>query len=267
VTSTARKATAAADVEVAADPDQELKDHIAEHEAEFAGKPEHGTILYNWGAYPFYGLLGTTILSKEMFILDDNFPAVLMFGSVFLFFTWMGGPALGKHYKDTILAEEQKKHDDFDLIFALMDRTTDQMKAFNKQPAVLKEYLEEYKASVTEVAEADVRRLQLEAYQATMTQLQTIATQKAAEGAAQANIADDVMMAFLGQAFNDAKLIDATVEEAIDGISGTSKPVADGEAGSIVEGIFQEYISSGQFDYERIQAMENAKAAAAEQKS
>jgi hypothetical protein len=262
VSSTARKATAAAEVDVSVDPDQELKDHIAEHAAEFADKPAHGTILYNWGAYPFYGLLGTTILSKELFILDDNFPAVLLFGATFLTFTWLGGPVMGKVYKEGRLAEEQQKHDDFELIFALMDRTTDQIKAFNKQPVVLQEFLTEYKESVTGVAEAEVRKLQFEAYQATLTQLNTLASAKAAEGAAQANLADEVLVQYLSQAFTDAKIVDATVEEAIDAISGTAKTPADGEPASIVHGIFQEYVASGQFDFERIIAQKEAAAAA-----
>jgi hypothetical protein len=262
--SSTRKAAAAVEVAVEDDADKELAAHIAEHQAEFAGKPAHGTVLYNWGMYPFYGLLGTTVLSKELFILDDNFPAVLMFGSVFLFFTWVGGPAINGAINAQILEAEQKKHDDFELIFALMDRTTDQIKAFNKQPAMLKEYLAEYKATVTELSEAEVRKLQLDAYNNTVSQLQAIASQKAAEGAAQANVADDVLTEFMSQAFSDAKIVDASIEEAIDNLSATTATDPTGEPDSIVSGIFTEYIQSGQFDVERIARLEQIKAEEAE---
>jgi len=259
--SSIRHAAAAAPTAAEEAEDKELAEHLAAHHAEFADKPQHGTVLYAYGAYPFYGLLGTTILSKELFILDDNFPAVIGFGSVFLFFTWVLGPAMGKLYKSEQLAEEEDKHHTFDLIFALMDRTTNQIQAFSKQPAALNQFLAEYQQTVTEVAHAEVRALQVAAYNETLAKLQTIANQKAAEGAASVNIAEEVLTQHLFAAFQDAKLVDKSVEEAIDNLGAPKPDKADGDdtPDSIVAGIFQEYTESGQFDVDRLVAIQEAK--------
>jgi len=56
-----------------AEADRELAEHLARHDAQFSAAPKHGTVLYNWGAYPFYGLLGTTIISKEVTTIPPSF--------------------------------------------------------------------------------------------------------------------------------------------------------------------------------------------------
>jgi hypothetical protein len=268
--SSSQKATAAVEADVESSEDQELREHIAQQEAQFANAPQHGTVLYNWGMYPFYGLLGTTIISKELFIMDNNFPAVGLFGAFFLAMTWVAGPAMHSHFNAEKLAKEQDKHNTFDLIFALLDRTSDQIKAFGQQPKVLNEFVAEYQQSVNDLAHAEVRKLQFEAYAKTLSELQTLANLKSAEAGAQANLAEDVLTKYMFAAFEaDAKLLDQTVEEAIDNLGGVPKPAkAEGDESpdSIVAGVFQEYIESGQFDVDRMVAVQEAAEAAAAKK-
>jgi len=241
-----------------------LSAHLARHEAKYAAAPKHGTILYNWGTYPFYGLLGTTIISKELFILDDAFPAVGLFGATFLFFTWQLGPAVSKMVHEKKIAIEQERHDTFDLIFALMDRSTDQIKASQNLPKLLEQYVVEYKAVANEASKAEVRQLQMKAYSETVAQLQALANQKSAEKGAQANVAMDTLKAHMSGAFTDPALISKTVDEALEMLSPDFKIAEVKETkgdtpvtgNSIVTGIYSQYVQSGHWDVDRHLKME-----------
>jgi hypothetical protein len=239
----------------AAAEDAELAEHLAAHEAQFAAAPKHGTVLYHYGMYPFYGLLGTTILSKELFILDDNFPAVGMFGAVFLFFTWVGGPSLYASAKATQLAEEQERHDTFDLINALVDKQIGAINSFSNQPAALDQFAAEYKQSVVDLADAEVRQMKYEAYADVVAQLNLIANQKAEEAAEAGRVSEAVLNNFLYSAFDDAKLVDQTIDEAIENIENTSVDLEN----SVVFGVYDEYVQSGSYDVERYFALQNTK--------
>jgi len=259
LTSARRNTAAVAEVADEADveADKELAEHVALHQAQYAAAPKHGTVLYNWGAYPFYGLLGTTIISKELFILDHNFPAVGLFGATFVFFVWQLGPIVNKFLNTELLSKEQERQDTFDLIFALMDRTTSQIESVKYTPELLKEYVAEYKVAAEEASLADVRALKIEDYNTTVAQLETLANLKAAEASAAADLTDDVLQAHLYNVFaDDEALVSKTIDEAIARLD----PKNDSE-GTIVRGIFESYVESGQFDFERIAAQ---KAVAAE---
>ncbi len=91
--------------------------------------------------------------------MDDAFPAVGLFGATFLFFTWQLGPAVSKMVHEKKVAIEQERHDTFDLIFALMDRSTDQIKASQNLPKLLEQYVVEYKAVANEASKAEVRQV------------------------------------------------------------------------------------------------------------
>jgi len=157
------------------------------------------------------------------------------------------------------LAQEQERHDTFDLIFALMDRTTSQIHASNKTPQLVKEYVAEYKTVAAEAAEAEVRALKFEDYTAAIAQLDTLANQKAAESAAAADLTGAVLQEHLYNVFtSDDALTSQTVDEAIARLD----PKYKGE-GSIVEGVFDEYVKSGNFDVDRIVAKKKAQEEAA----
>jgi hypothetical protein len=238
-----------------------MAEHLAAHEAQFANQPKHGTILYAYGMYPFYGLLGTIVLSKEMFILDDNAPSVVMLATFILFGTWVAGPSLYHSAAASQLAQEQDRHDTFDLINALVDKQIGAINSFGNQPTALKEFSEEYKATITELAEAEVRQAKYEAYQATVAQLQLVVNQKAEENFQAAKISESVLNSYLYGAFDDAKLVDQTIEEAIDNLDHHHVPLE----GSIVSGVYDEYITSGSYDVERYAALRDTKKYFAEQ--
>lgn len=191
--------------------------------------------------------------------MDHNFPAIGLFGATFFFFTWQLGPLVNKFVHGEQLAQEQERHDTFDLIFALMDRTTSQIHASNKTPQLVKEYVAEYKTVAAEAAEAEVRALKFEDYTAAIAQLDTLANQKAAESAAAADLTGAVLQEHLYNVFtSDDALTSQTVDEAIARLD----PKYKGE-GSIVEGVFDEYVKSGNFDVDRIVAKKKAQEEAA----
>jgi hypothetical protein len=242
-------AAVAADATEESDADRELREHLAELTEHYEDTPQHGTVLYNWGMYPFYGLLGTTIISKELVVIDHNYPSLIMFSTAFLAATWIAGPSMHKTVGKAVMDQQQDYHDTFKLIFALLDKRSTQIEANNKQPELLKTFAEEYKATAAAAAEAEVRALQYTAYNETVAKLEAIANQKQAEVSAQANVAFDIMSDFLYSQFDDKQIISKTVDEAIENLG---KDMTEQEASnSIVRGMLTEFIESGDFDFQR----------------
>jgi len=267
--------------------DRIVQEHLWDHELAYKDEPKHGTVLYRWGFYPFYGLLATTVLSKELFVLDHMYPNVGFFACCGLFATWMAAPLLHSGAKEDVIREEQDLKGTYDLIFALLDKRSSAIEAGNKIPGLVKQFAEEYKATAAAAAEAEVRAVQMVAYNETLSQLQALATQKAAEQTAQADVANEILEEFFSIQFTDnPELVAQTVDEAIEAL-GRLDPAQqteklDVEAAlalpddvfdekydndikfqkdvdaqldlGIVDGLLDGFIESGHFDYCRIDA-------------
>lgn len=235
--------------------DAEMAEHLADHEAQFASQPQHGTVLYAYGGYSFYGLLATVLVSKEIYVIDDMTPSLAFLACTIVGGIWLMGPSTYKTTKAIMLREEQDRHDTFELINGLVDNQINAIQSFSNQPAALREFSAQYKETVTELAHAQVRQAKYEAYQATVAQLQTIVNQKAAARVLEAKISHTVLNNYLNNAFRDPELVDRTIEESIEHLDNYGVPLED----SIVMGVYDEYVDSGKYDFERYEALENPK--------
>lgn len=233
-----RKAEAAA----AEAEDYTVNTYLERHYADYADKPQHGTILYNWGAFSWWSLATITCLSKEIYVADGMaisgwIPDIAVIMTAAYFF----GPALGNEYDKTVDWDRKLKIEAFEATDALIDVKVGEITALENQPVKLEEFVTEYRAALEAQTQAEHRQAQYDHYAQTVATLDALVGKQNAEGAALANIDSELIMDNLVKAFSDPAVVNASIEEAIANIE-------SGEFGACVDKIVNDYTASDQFD-------------------
>lgn len=240
----------------AAEPEEQytLNTYLERHYADYADKPQHGTILYNWGAFSWWSLATITCLSKEIYVADPMaisgwIPDIAVIMTAAYFF----GPALGSEYDKTVDWDRKLKVEAFEATDALIDVKVGEITALEQQPVALEEYVTEYRTALENQAQAERRMAQFDHYNQTVATLDAILSKQDAEGAAMASIDAELIMANLVKSFSDPAVVNASIDEAIANIE-------SGEFGECVDKIVNEYTASDQFDIDfqaRMEELEN----------
>lgn len=231
-----------AEVAAAEGEEHSVNTYLERHYADYADKPQHGTILYNWGAFSWWTLATITCLSKEIYVADAMaisgwIPDVAVIMTAAYFF----GPALGNEYDKNVDWDRKLKVEAFEATDALIDVKVGEIQALENQSVKLEEFVTEYRAALEEQAQAEHRQAQYDHYNQTVTTLEALLNKQSAEGTQMANIDNELIMDNLIKAFSDPAVVNASVEEAIANIE-------SGEFGECVDKIVNDYTSSAQFD-------------------
>lgn len=240
--------------EVAEAPAEEndgLEDYLSRHYAEYDNVPQHGTKLYQYGVYSWYSLLGTALLSKELYILDSStishwIPDIIVFSTV----AYLIGPALSNGLNSEVLLAKRLDIEAYESQQALLDVKLKDITALEAQPPALEGFVTEYKAALEAKAAAEIRIKQHAVHAETIAKLAALQSKKASADKASGDVAYEVVLAHLLKTLgSDAKISSQTVDEAIAVLEGK-----ENKLGETFDGVLNAYLASPAFKTEKAAA-------------
>lgn len=219
--STGRQAAATAEEASVGETEEDpIAAYHARHYAEYDDNPnipQHGTKLYQWGAYSWYALLGTALVSKELYIVDSSvithwIPDIVVFTTV----AYLAAPFISNGLNSEVMLAKKRDIEAFELNQTLLDIKIKDITALEAQPVALETFVAEYKEALEAKAAAEIRLTQHQVTAETLAKLESAASKKSAADKASGDVEFDVILNYMLQTMStDAKASSQSVDEAI----------------------------------------------------
>lgn len=242
--SSSRKAAIPADIYTK--EDYTTEGYLERHYAIYDATPQHGTILYNYGAYSWWLLASVAACSKELYIMDAS--SVASWVPEIVFFTGVAyalGPVISNLQASEIVLDRRLETEAYEAGQALADVKLKEITALEAQPIALQQFATEYGVALEEQAQAEKRIAQYEHYFSAKASLDAMVSKKALQASAQANIDLDLILAHIDAKFTEAAVVDKSIEEAIAGIDNAMS------YGKVASGVVTDYKASAKFKADR----------------
>jgi len=213
------------------------------YKAQYADKPQHGTILYKYGTLNLWGLGILAAVSKEVYVLDAIsgtgwVPDLVVLSTAAYFL----GPSIMADFQEDKLKDERLKVACHEASEALLDSRLQDITALEAQPAHLEQFMSEYKEALEAQAVAEIQLAKQDHYNDMIERLDMLAAKKAARSAVEGNVdAELVQQHILSSFASDKRLVDASIEEVLAALEG-----GEYEAKSLT-GLVESYKASPEF--------------------
>jgi len=195
--------------------------NVAAADASKEVAPGPSEIIDKYGALTFWGMVATIAISKEVFIIDAEFLLAMEIGAFATATYVMAGNSVQEWAAETTADEEKKFNEANDFMLTMLNQYKSVQQMNQSKPAVLEQYLGEYKDTIKAYAQYETVLPQHAARAQVISTLEALQAKE--EHAAAEEWANSVKLAVgnVTAAFEDvsnAKLQQETLDSAITAI-------------------------------------------------